>query len=161
MPQCEIEWKDDIHWILCPANNTRIDTIIHKTINKINKKNQLTNINSQAFVDNFIQLHLTRTNTLPIGIITALTSFPSQDQKIQAKLTTTLYHKIIKNIHKTLWKTSHNTIAKTTPLSNNTIQIPPPKPLLDNHNLPELKYRQWSQKFITYNSSPLTISNIT
>ena len=122
--RCNYHQEHNQHWMTCPTNTTTIQALLEESLNNVNQYFKITIENTNTFINNFIQVHINQ--ALPIGLVTAKTTLPSQKHNVTAKL----HHELTKKIHKEIWKPSRmvtSQIANTPPQINLTDPSTPKK----------------------------------
>ena len=93
---------EDIYYILtCFHNQIELKAIIEEAITKISKENEVEIISPTDLAQEIQNIHIGQ--QIPIGIITEnLTNL----EPLKRKLLPNIYHRIVKKIHKHIWKPS-------------------------------------------------------
>ena len=127
--RCHTEIEDSKHLLTCPFNTNPLEYILTQNLTRTIIKFNLSNFDSDTFIDNFISTHITGENIIPIGIITKTTTIPhTQHPKPPKAKSPTVYfnHHLIKTIREDIWKPRCEAqTPTTTPLH---IPIPPRPP---------------------------------
>ena len=95
--RCHTEIENSKHLLTCPSNTNPLKYILTQNLTRTIVKFNLSNFDSDKFINKFISIHITGQNTIPIGIITKMTTIlhtqyqkPSEAKSQPFTSTTTL-----------------------------------------------------------------------